>query len=198
MFVQAVTLVHVGQRKAQQESQAFTTEQRGAEAVGRRIGRFVAQKLGAVLDNVEVVVAQHIVFEGVIFICQKLGEVQRFLFAEIVENGGVIGGAGIERTLNRLRRAILILHVVGEHHQLRDVDEAPKARVAAARDDAVALGQHAFPVVGFLDLDKRQRHAVDEQDDVGPELIVTVLAGQLCDDMETVVVEVLEIDQPSA
>ena len=103
MFVQAVTLVHVGQRKAQQESQAFTTEQRGAEAVGRRIGRFVAQKLGAVLDNVEVVVAQHIVFEGVIFICQKLGEVQRFLFAEIVENGGVIGGAGIERTLNRLR-----------------------------------------------------------------------------------------------
>ena len=150
------------------------------------------------LDNVEVVVAQHIVFEGVIFICQKLGEVQRFLFAEIVENGGVIGGAGIERTLNRLRRAIFILHVVGENHQLRDVDEAPEARVAAARDDAMALGQHAFPVVGFFDLDERQRHAVDEQGDVGPELIVTVLAGQLCDDMETVVVEVLEIDQPSA
>jgi hypothetical protein len=49
-----------------------------------------------------------------------------------------------------LRRAIFILHVVGEHHQLRDVDEAPEARVATARDDAVALGQHAFAVVGFL------------------------------------------------
>ena len=71
-----------------------------------------------------------------------------------------------------------------------------KRGIAAARDDAVALGQHAFAVVGFLDLDEDQRHAVDEQGDVRPELVVAVLAGQLGDDMEAVVVEVLEVDQP--
>ena len=150
------------------------------------------------LDNVEVVVAQHGVFECVVFRRQELDLVQRFFFAKIVEHRRVVRRAGVERTLDRLRRAVFVLHVVGEHHQLRDVDEAPKFGITAARDDAMALGQHAFTVVGFLHLDKGQRHAVDEQGDVGPKLVVTVFAGQFRNDVEAVVVEIFEVDQAGA
>ena len=150
------------------------------------------------LDDVEVVVAQHLIFEGVIFSGQKLAVVQRFFFTEIVEDGRVIGWTGVKRTFDRLRRAILVLHVVGEDHQLRDVDEAAKFWVAASRDDAVALGQHTFTVVGLLDLDEGQRHAVDQKGDIRTELVVAVFASQLSDDMEAVVVEVFKVDQSDA
>jgi hypothetical protein len=66
------------------------------------------------------------------------------------------------------------------------------------RKRGLRLGEHAFAVVGLLHLDECERHAIDEQGNVRPKFIVAVLAGQLGDDMKAVVVEVLEVDQPSA
>jgi hypothetical protein len=97
-----------------------------------------------------------------------------------------------------LRRAIFILHVVGEHHQLRGVDEAPEARVATARDDAVALGQHAFAVVGFLTSINASGMPLMSKVMSGRNSSSPFLQGQLGDDVEAVVVKLLEIDQPSA
>ena len=64
--------------------------------------------------------------------------------------------------------------------------------------DTVAFCQNAFAVVGLFDFDEHQGHAVDQQNDVGPELFVAVLVGELGDDVKTVVVEVLEVDQLGA
>jgi hypothetical protein len=78
------------------------------------------------------------------------------------------------------------------------VDEAPEFWVAASRDDAVALGQHTFTVVGLFDLDEDQRHAVDQEGDIRTELVVAVFAGQLRNNVEAVVVEVFKVDQTDA
>ena len=150
------------------------------------------------LDDVEVVVAQHFVFECIVFMGKKLAEIKLFLFAEIVEYRRIIGRAGVKRALYGLRRAILIFHVVGEDHQLRDVDKTPEFWIAAARDDAVALSQHAFAVIGLFDLDKRQRHAIDEQGDVWAELFIAIFARQFGDHMEAVVLKIFKINQPNA
>ena len=92
------------------------------------------------LDDVQVVIAQHLVFDGVVRIGQQISQIECFLLAEIVESGSVIRWTGIKRAFNGLRRAVVVLHVVGEDHQLGGVDETPEARVSAARDDAAALG----------------------------------------------------------
>jgi len=57
VLLQAVGFVHIDQGVFQQERQAVAAEQRGADAVGRRVRRFVAGEFRAVLDDVEVVVA---------------------------------------------------------------------------------------------------------------------------------------------
>ncbi|MCY1359213.1 hypothetical protein D9M69_457700 [compost metagenome] len=74
----------------------------------------------------------------------------------------MVGAAGIESTLNRLRIAVVVLHVVGENHELGDVGKAPEFGILKALVDAVALGQYAFPVVGLFHLNKDQRHTVDQ------------------------------------
>jgi hypothetical protein len=45
---------------------------------------------------------------------------------------------------------------------------------------------------------RRQRQAVDEQDDVGPEVVLAVLERHFGDDVEAVVVELVEVDQTQA
>ena len=70
VLLHAVCFVDIDQRKTQQESEATATEERRADAIGRRVWRLVAQKLGAVLDDVEIVVTQHFVFQGIVFGCQ--------------------------------------------------------------------------------------------------------------------------------
>ena len=112
-------------------------------------------------DDAEVIVPEDLVFNRVVFVGQQIGQIQLFLFPEVIEDWRVVRRAGVEGPFDGLWRAVVVLHVVGEHHQLGDVEKTPEARIAAAGDDAVALGQHAFTVVGFLDLDEYQRQAVD-------------------------------------
>ena len=50
-------------------------------------------------------------------------------------------------------------------------------------------------VVGLLDFDEDQRHAIDEQGDIGAELVIPVLAGQLGNYVKGVIRKVLKINQ---
>ena len=52
---------------------------------------------------------------------------------------------------------VVIRHVVGEHHELRDVDEAAELGVLEPSGDATALGEDTVAIVGFLHLDEDQR-----------------------------------------
>lgn len=107
----------------------------------------------------------------------------------------MIGTTGVERALNRFRVAVVILHIVGENHKLRDVGKALEPGVLEPLVDAIALSQDAFTVIRLLHFNKDQRHAVDQQGDVWPKFFIAILAGQFGDNMEAVVVEVFEVDQ---
>jgi len=50
-------------------------------------------------------------------------------------------------------------------------------------------------IIGFFYFNEGQRHAVDKQRDIRPELVVTALTGQFRYHMKTVVAEVAEVDQ---
>ena len=66
MFLhQALTCFDVRQPVLQKKSEAFAAKQRSQDAVGRRFGRFIADKFGAVFDNGQVVVLQDFVFKVV-------------------------------------------------------------------------------------------------------------------------------------
>lgn len=61
-----------------------------------------------------------------------------------------------------LRVTVVILHVVGEEHELDDIGEALEFGVLKAFVDAVAFCDDAFAVVGFFYFDKDQWHAIDQ------------------------------------
>ncbi len=103
MLVQTVGLVHIDHGVLQKERQAVAAEQGGANPVGRRVGRIIADELRAVLDDVEVVVAQHLVFDCIVHVGQQVGQIQLLLFAEVIEDRRVIRGAGIEGPLDGMR-----------------------------------------------------------------------------------------------
>ncbi|MOA01282.1 hypothetical protein D3C78_1206770 [compost metagenome] len=67
VLLKTVSLVDVSDRKTQQKGQALAAKQRSTDAIGRCVEILVTEELRAVLDDVEVVVTQHIVFNSVIF-----------------------------------------------------------------------------------------------------------------------------------
>ena len=146
------------------------------------------------LDGGVVRVREDEVFDVRVLWPQQLGEIQLFLLAEVIEHRLAVGCGGIERAHERLGGAVVILHVVREHHELGDVDEAPELGVLEPLDDAVALIKDAVAVVGLFDLDEDERETIDGQGDVRAELLVVFLAGELGDDVVGVPVQVLEVD----
>ena len=62
--------------------------------------------------------------------------------------------AAVERTLYRHSVIIVVFLVVGENHQLCEVEETSEATPAHALVDALSLCKDSFMVVWLLDLDK--------------------------------------------
>ena len=66
MFLQRVLVTfNVRQPVLQDKGEALAAKQRSQDAIGRRFGRFIADKFGAVFDNGQVVVLQDVVLEVV-------------------------------------------------------------------------------------------------------------------------------------
>ena len=125
--------------------------------------------------------------------CRTLG----VLFPEAVETRFVFRSRAIEHAFNRDNTALgIVLHVVGENHQLRDVDKTAELFLRKALVvHPLAFGHHAAYVVRLLDLDKHEREPVDEQRNVGAEIFIAVLASEFRRAMVRVVFWVFKIDQ---
>jgi len=66
VFLQrALVTFNVRQPVLQDKGEALAAKQRSQDAIGRRFGRFIADKFGAVFDNGQVVVLQDVVLEVV-------------------------------------------------------------------------------------------------------------------------------------
>ena len=119
------------------------------------------------------------------------------LFPKAIETRLAFCCRAIEHAFNRDNAALgIVLHVVGENHQLRDVDKTAELFL---REPFIihplAFGHHAAYVVRLLDLDKNKRESVDEQRNVGAETFIAVLASEFRRAMVRVVFRVFKIDQ---
>ena len=125
--------------------------------------------------------------------CRTLG----VLFPEAVETRFVFRSRAIEHAFNRDNTALgIVLHVVGENHQLRDVDKTAELFL---REPLIvhplAFGHHTAYVVRLLDLDKHEREPVDEQRNVGAETFIAILASEFRRAMVSVIFRVFKINQ---
>ena len=121
----------------------------------------------------------------------------RVLFPKAVETRLVFRSRAIENAFNRDNTALgIVLHVVGENHQLRDVDKAAELFLREAFVvHPLAFGHHAAYVVRLLDLDKHEREPVNEQRNVGAETFIAILASEFRRAMVRIVFRMFEINQ---
>ena len=116
-------------------------------------------------------------------------------FPETVEKQLFVTAGCIECALNRLHIGIVVLHVVGEHHQLCYIYEPAEYLSGEPGIDSVMLCNNAILVVRFLDLYEGQWHTVDQQNNVGTKFIIPISVSQFRYHMETVFAMIFEIYQ---
>ena len=85
--------------------------------------------------------------------------------------------AGIKSTLNWLRIRIVILHIIGENHELGDVGKTFKLWVLKATTDALTLCNNSVSIIRFFHLNKNQWHTINQQSDVRAKLFIAINAG---------------------
>lgn len=109
-----------------------------------------------------------------------------------------VEGTGLDVLGKRLVIVGLVLHVVGERHDLEHVEVlAPLGLLEPLVEHALELRLDAALVVGRLHLEEGERDAVDKNVHVRPERPLALLAEeQLGDDGEVVGVDVGEVDEP--
>ena len=117
------------------------------------------------------------------------------LLPEHVEECPLLCVCRVERPLNGNNVLGIVFLIVGEYHQLRDVQERAKRLVAESRVDALAFGKHPLVVVGFLDFDKGKRKAIHKARNVRAKVVmrVRILARELGGAMPEVIVRIVEV-----
>ena len=176
-----IGIVEVDQSELQQIQQPFAAAERGEDAVGGGVGSLVGLVLAGGLDLRIVGVSEDEVLGG--FVQGGVGIVAQkavILLAEHVEHHLPLGTASVEGALKGFGCREVVVLVVAEDHQLRQVQESAELGVGQPRVvHAVVFCQHAAPVVGLFHLDEHQRQAVYHQGDVGTEALAAILAGHL-------------------
>ena len=132
---------------------------------------------------------------GIVFQKRRYILIGFLLLAETVERHVLASASAIKSALDRhYSAACVVLHVVGEDHQLRDIDEAAESFVGeAVLVHALALGKHTTGVIRFLHLNKDQRKTVDKECYIRSELVLAVAAGELRREMVQVLLGMVEI-----
>ena len=82
--------------------------------------------------------------------------------------------------------------------KLNEVEKMAELAVGMAAIHAPALFEHTAGVHALLHLDDCQRQAIDQQGDVGAEVVLAVFEGKFGGDVPVIVVEIVEIDQTHA
>ena len=124
----------------------------------------------------------------------------RVCFTEYIEENLIAGCGGVEGTLYRNNPFVVVLLIVREDHQLRDVDEAAEPLVLHPGLNPVLFGKDTLSIIGLFYLNKCERETVYKARDVGAEIVAAflVLTGELCGDVPLVVVRVGKINQLDA
>ena len=120
-------------------------------------------------------------------------------FSKAVKRSFITRSCTIERTLNWHNAAhCVVLHVVGENHKLRNIDESAELLVGETLFiHAGTFRNHSSVIIGLLDLDKDERKTVYKKCNVRSELVLVSLAGELCGTMIDIVFRISKVHKPN-
>ena len=145
--------------------QAFGRAHRGDDAIGRCVDAKVGLIFGCGVDDLAVEIGEDAFFGievdieiGIIGMERGNRELCDVVLAEAVERRERACASAIERALDRDNATHgVVLHIVGENHQLSDVDKSAELFVRETfAIHARAFGHHAAVVVRLFDLDKHE------------------------------------------
>lgn len=116
---------------------------------------------------------------------------------EHVEESPFLSSCRIECSLDRNNIFRVVGLVIGENHQLRNIQERAEGLVPEAGVDSFSFSEHPVTVVGFLDLDEGQGDAIHKAGDIGTETVVGlwILAGEFGCAMPMVSRWFVEVDE---
>ena len=125
--------------------------------VGGSIDILVGLIFLEILYDHTVAMLQHFIFVLIRYLLVwKIWNKRLVLLTEHIEESLSLSRAAIECTLDRHTALIVVLLIVGEYHQLRNVEEAAEARLAHTGVYAFTLRQNTLMIIGLLHLDKSQ------------------------------------------
>ena len=90
----------------------------------------------------------------------------------------------------------IVFHIITENHQLGYIDEATELLIRETLFvHPCAFCQHTTMIIWFFYFYKAKRQSVYKQGDVWSELILTILAGKLSCKMESIVFDIVKVNQ---
>ena len=99
--------------------------------------------------------------------------------------------------MNRNTVVVIIFLIIGENHQLRDVDKAPECLVGHSLVDSVSFSENSIVIIRFLDFNEGKRKPIHKTSYVWTETVtcVRILTGKFSGNVPLVIVGILEIDK---
>ena len=126
-----------------------------------------------------------------------IGYIVLIFFSEDVEKGFFLSRTTIESPPYRFSAFIVILLIVGEDHQLGDIEEPTKIRLTHSVVDSLFFGNDSQVVVRFLYLNKGQGEPIDKTSNIGTERLIStfVSAGEFCGEVPYIVRRIVKINE---
>ena len=189
-------LLDVCDTVTEQVEKSLLTKHGSEDSIGGSVNSLVGVILLQILDDNAVAVLQHNVLRlfGQLYNWVVTDKVF-VLLSKYIKESLFLCCAAVERTLYWHSVIVVVFLIVGEYHQLCEVEETPEATPTHALVDALSLGKNALMVIGFLDLNKSQRKTIYKTGDVWAEVVVClfVLAWKFCRDMPYIFVWLFRI-----
>ena len=184
MFLQSfdailVCSLHIGKSIFQKHIETGMSEQRSQHSIGRRVFTNVKGIFLCSFDCNQVVVHQNGFFDVGVNRANRT-MYSRIFFTKTVKEQLLIAAGCIERTFDWFHIVVIVLHVVGEHHNLCDVGKPTKYLFGKPLVHTSMLCNDAIPIVWFLHFNECQRQTIDQQCNIRAKLIFTILVCQLC------------------
>ena len=196
--------LHIGNAILYEEQQTFGAAHGGKYSVGWCIHIQVCLIFRRMMDYLTVEIRQYAflfilldAFVRIFFYKWRNRLIRRIFFTEAVERSTFSCSRAIEGALYWYNAShCIILHIVGEYHQLSDIDEPTEFFVRKAFPiHSLALCHHAAMIIRLLYLNKAKWQAIDKQRYVRAKLVLTIFTSKLGGEMERVVPRIIKVYQ---
>ena len=193
--------VNIRKTIAKQKEESVKTQHRRENAVCRGCSWLICLVFRKLFYGNTVPVTQNTLFNAFFeWVQMHIVDKRLILFAKNIEECFCLRSAAIKCTLNRHSIFVIVVLIIREYHQLRDIQEWAKCLVAHPFIDAFTFCKDSLPIIGFLYLYKCEWQAIYKACNIRAEIIsrLFIFASELCGDMPTILIRVFKINQLNA